>query len=79
MKKLTILVAAFAMLGTNAAFAQTSTNNNAGTTGKAAAAGKSSGSNAMAWGIAVGALAVVGTVVGVVAATAAGSTSSFSH
>jgi len=74
MKKLTILVAAFAMLGTNAAFADTTSS-----TGKAASAGKSSGSNAFAWGIGLGTLAVVGTVVGVVAATASSSSSSFSH
>jgi hypothetical protein len=76
MKKLTVLVAVLATFGTNAAFAQTAT---PATTGKGAAAARTKGSNAFAWGIGLGALAVVGTVVGIVAASASSDTSTFSH
>ena len=76
MKKFAILALVVATLGSNAAFAQ-STNN---TTGKGAVAGKNGASNnAFAWGIGLGTLAVVGTVVGLVAASASGSPNSFSH
>ncbi|HEY4255383.1 MAG TPA: hypothetical protein VGM34_03445 [Chlamydiales bacterium] len=73
MKKLTVLFAVLATLGTNAAFAQPAT------TGKGAAAARTNGSNAFAWGITLGAVAVVGTVVGIVAASASSNSSSFSH
>lgn len=71
MKKLAITLALAASLTGGNAFAQTSTS-----TGKGAAAGRQTASSGFAWGIAIGALAVIGVVVGVVAAN---SSSSFSH
>jgi len=60
MKKVTALLTVLALLGSNAAFAQTTT-----TTGKAAAASRSTASNnGFAWGIGLGALTVLGLVVG---------------
>ena len=67
-------MAVLAMLGSNDAFAQSNK------TGKGAAESTSGGmSNGMAWAVGLGALGVLGTVVGVTAASAAGSPSSFGH
>ena len=78
MKKLTILMAVLAMVGSNSAFAQSSQNNNS--MGKGAAAGTSNGnSGGMAWLVGLGALAVLGTVVGITVATATSSPSSYGH
>lgn len=71
MKKLAVLTLALATLTANAGFAQQQT-------GKAAAAGKQNSSK-FAWGVAVGTVAVVGAVVGIVAATSSSSPSTFSH
>jgi len=73
MKKLTIVLAVAAMLGSNAAFAQT--------TGRGAsqATTNAGGNNGMAWAIGLGCLGVVATVVGITAASAASSPSTFGH
>lgn len=75
MKKLAIVLAAVATLTSNGAFAQDNTKK----MGSGAQAATSSSSDNMAWGIGLGALAVVGVVVGLTAGTSAGSTSSYSH
>jgi hypothetical protein len=73
MKKIAILMAVLAMLGTNAAHAQN-------TTGKGSAAGSSAGTNnGMAWIVGLGSLGVLGTVVGITAASASSSPNTFSH
>lgn len=70
MKKITALLTAVALLGSNAAFAQT------GGTGKAATASRNTASsNGFAWGIGLGALAVLGIVVGFTCGMAAGNNS----
>lgn len=70
MKKFGLLLTAVAMLSANAAHAQS---------GNGANAGKNAATNDFAWGIALGGLAVVAVVVGVVAASASSSPSTFSH
>lgn len=70
MKKISLILAIVATLAGSNGYAQ----NN----GKGAAAGKSSSSD-FAWGIGLTGLAVLGVVVGVTAAAAASSPSSFSH
>lgn len=72
MKKLAVLTLALATLTANAGFAQQQT-------GKAAVAGKKGASNGFAWGLAIGTIAVIGAVVGIVAATSSSSPSTFSH
>lgn len=47
--------------------------------GQAAVDSANAGSNGFAWGFAIGGLAVIGTVVGITAASAASSPSTFSH
>ncbi len=75
MKKLAFVLAAVATLTSNGAFAQ----NSQKPMGSGAQAGSYSSSDNFAWGIGLGALAVVGVVVGLTAGTSAGSASSFSH
>ena len=75
MKKFCIIAVLAATLVGNAAFAQSSNNN----MGKGAAAAKNNGSDNFAWGIALGALVVLGVVVGLTVASAADSPSSHSH
>ena len=70
MKKFTVLFTVLTLLAGNSAFAQT---------GQGANAGSSAGSDGMAWGVGLGALAVLATVVGITAASAASSPSTFSH
>lgn len=72
MKKITILLAVVATLVGNAAQAQT--------TGRAAAASKQTINNNddFSWGIGLVSIAVLGTVVGLTAASAASSPNSFS-
>lgn len=70
MKRLSVLVTIMAILAGSAGYAQP--------TGKAAASGKNS-ADSFAWGPAIGGLAVIGIVVGITAASATNSTSSFSH
>lgn len=77
MKKIAVLMAVIATLAGNAAYAQQSM-----TTGKGAAAATSRRANeSLAWGIGLGALAVLGAVVGLTAAAAENSksTSPFNH
>ena len=69
MRKLVIFMLVFAVLGNNTAFAQT--------TGKGAGASSEAGSSGMAWGIALGTVAVVATVV--IATTLAATTAPSSH
>lgn len=71
MKKLTLLLAVVATLAGNGAYAQT--------TGKAASAGKTTANNDLAWGLGLAGIAVIGTVVGVVASAASHDPSTFSH
>jgi hypothetical protein len=70
MKKLTTLIAlaAFALCG-NTGYAQSKPANK---TGSAAAAGKMSTSDHFAWGIGLGALVVIGIIVGVTVVAATG-------
>ena len=64
-------MAVLATLGSNAAFAQT---------GKAATtSANTASSNGMAWGVGLGSLAVLATVVGLTASSAASSPSTYSH
>ncbi|MBI3900598.1 MAG: hypothetical protein HY324_00445 [Chlamydiia bacterium] len=72
MKKLTFLMGVLAMVGSNAAFAQD--------TGKAANAGSQAGyTTEAAWGIGLGSLAVLATVVGITVASASSTPSTFSN
>ncbi|HLB53266.1 MAG TPA: hypothetical protein VJK48_06145 [Chlamydiales bacterium] len=72
MKKIAFLMGVVAMLGSNAAFAQD--------TGKGANAGTQAGyTSDAAWGVGLGCLAVLATVVGITAASASNSPSTFSH
>lgn len=70
MKKFAILLTTLTMMGGNVAHAAN---------GQAANAGSDAGSNGMAWGIGLGTLAAVATVVGVTVASASKDASSFSH
>jgi len=72
MKKFTILMAVIAIMGSNAAFAQSNT-------GKAAAASANTGSNNMAWLVGIGTVGVLGTVVGITAASASSEPSTYGH
>jgi hypothetical protein len=74
MKALITLCVAVAMLASSTVQAQQS-----GSTGRGAVNGTNSGSSSFAWGMGLGGLAIIGTVVGVVAATASSSPSTFSH
>ena len=76
MKKFTIILATVAVLMSNGAFAQTAKSKGQA---NAAQAGNMSSSDNFAWGIGLGALAVVGVVVGITAASASSSPSTFSH
>ena len=73
MKKLTVLVVTLAAL-TNAAFAQETSQNQKSQPmyGKQKQMDKEKKSDSFAWGIGLGALAVIGVVVGVTAGSAAG-------
>ena len=71
MKKFTILLATIALIAGNTAQAQT--------TGKAAAAAKQTSNDDFCWGIALVGLAVLGTVVGLTAASAASDPISYSN
>lgn len=85
MKKIATIVAAFSILASNGAYAQTQkpapTNNGAkpAPTGSGATAGTYSTYDNFAWGIGLGALVIVGVVVGVTVAGALGSQPSHSH
>lgn len=70
MKKFVVLFALVASLTSNVGFAQSA--------GRGSQAG-SSGSTEMAWGVGLVGLGVVATVVGLTAASAASSPSTFSH
>jgi hypothetical protein len=74
MKKTMMLIAVLAMVGSNSAFAQSNM-------GKGAAASTNTGSSNgyMNWLVGIGSLAVLGTVVGLSASSAASSPSSFGH
>jgi hypothetical protein len=75
MKKITMLIAVLAMVGSNSAFAQ---NNNMGK-GAAASTNTGSSNGYMSWLVGLGSLAVLGTVVGLSAASASSSPSTFGH
>ena len=76
MKKITMLMAVLAILGTNTTFAQSNNSN----MGKGAAAGSNTGSNGgMAWAVGLGSLAVLATVAGITAASASSDPSTYSH
>ena len=77
MKKIATVLAVIATLSGNSALAQTSNNSQA--MGQGAQAGAYSTQDNFAWGIGLGALAVIGTVVGLAAGTAASNSNSFSH
>lgn len=64
-------MAVLAMMGSNTAFAQSNT-------GKAAAASANTGSN-MSWLVAIGTIGVLGTVVGITAASASSTPSTYGH
>jgi len=70
MKKIAMLLTVMTFV-TNSTFAQT--------TGKGATTSANVASDNFAWGIGLGALAALGVVVGVTAASAASSPSTFSH
>ena len=71
MKKLTVFLAVIAMLAGNSAFAQPA--------GKSAAAAKATATDDLAWGIGLAGLAILGVVVGITAAAASSTPSTFSH
>ena len=71
MKKLSVIVAIAATLVGSSAFAQPA--------GKGASAAKNNANDDFSWGIGLGGLAVLGVVVGLTAAAASSSPSSFSH
>lgn len=73
MKKFVALLTIVATLSGSVANAQQPA------TGKSAAAGKSSATDNFAWGIGLAGLAGLGVVVGIVAASASSSPSTFSH
>ena len=75
MKKFCVIAMLAATLAGNVGFAQSNNKN----MGKGAAAAKNSGSDGFAWGIALGALAVLGVVVVLTAGSASSSPSSYSH
>jgi len=83
MRKIGAILIIVATLTSQTALAQTT--NSKGNVGVAAQAGKDSSSDHFAWGVGLGALAVIGIVVGVVAGTASQgshtshSLSNFSH
>lgn len=81
MKKFAIIMAVFATLVGNAAFAQNNTRPQGGNMGAASQGASATSSSGMAWGIGLGGLAVVGAVVGGAVAGATSSTSggTFSH
>ena len=75
MKKMAMILAVFAMLGVNTTFAQSSRE-----TGKGAASGCAATCNGgMVWLVALGSLAVIGTVVGLTASSASSTPSTFGH
>ena len=71
MKKMTAILTVMALLLVNAGHAQSN--------GKGAAAGTTAANNDFAWVIGLGGVALLGVVVGVTAAAATSSPSSFSH
>ena len=71
MKKFSIFLAVIATLSGTTTYAQP--------TGKSAAAAKKNATDDFAWGIGLGALAVLGVVVGLAAAAASHDPSTFSH
>jgi hypothetical protein len=71
MKKFALMLAVFATLAGNSAFAQS--------TGRGAATARTTASDDLAWGIGLGGLAVLGVVVGLTAAAASHTPSTFSH
>ena len=73
MKKLALVLTAVALLAGNSAHAQTSQ------PGMGAKSAGTYASDNFAWGIGLGALVIVGVVVGVTAAAASSSPSSFVH
>lgn len=75
MKKIAIIIASFAILSGNSAFAQ----DGGKQIGKGAQAGTYSSSDQFAWGIGIGGLAILGTMVGIVAGTSSQGQSNFSH
>lgn len=75
MKKFAIVMAIAATLVGNAGYAQT----NKPKMGNAAQSGGTYSTSNFAWGIGLGALAIFGVVVGITAAAASSSPSSFTH
>jgi purine-cytosine permease-like protein len=73
MKKLTVLLAVVLMMGSNSAFAAPMNS------GKGAAASSNTESDDFAWVVGLGALAVLATVVGITAASASSTPSTFGH
>lgn len=71
MKKIATFLAIAAMFTSQGAFAQNP--------GSGAAAGRTYSSNYSAWGIGIGMMAVVGTIIGVTTCAATDNGSSFSH
>lgn len=72
MKKMAFILSVFAMLANNGLYAQDSN------MGKAPVAGQNNNKD-VSWGVALGSLAVLATVVGITAASASSSPSTFSN
>ena len=80
MKQFTVILTVLALIGSNTLSAQNTTPTTNYKSGQGATESSSTGSqNGFAWGIGLGALAVIGTVVGLAASSASSSPSSFSH
>jgi len=73
MKNIAILVAAFTMLSSNVAFAQSRGS------GASSSATSASDNKMVEWGVGIGVLAVVATVVGISVAYAASTPSTYGH
>ena len=79
MKKTMMLIAVLAMVGSNSAFAQSYNSKNDMGRGSAASTNTGSSNGYMNWVVGIGSLALLGTVVGLSASSAASSPSSFGH
>lgn len=77
MKKFSAVLTVAALLASSAAFAQPNNTNNQ--MGRGSQAATNTASDDWAWGIGLGGLAVLGVVVGLTAASAASTPSTFSH
>ncbi len=79
MKKIVGLMAVLALTFGNAAFAQNKNGNGNGNMGQGAYQAGVSASDDFSWAPAIGGIAVLGVVVGLTAAAAASTPSTFSH